>query len=85
MGSVQHERAALRPDAAITEKRMKRARTAAQLRDQPVMSRFRRTEWDTAFGASGTMRSVADTLAAARPPAGQITPRMESSGCSASA
>jgi exopolyphosphatase/guanosine-5'-triphosphate,3'-diphosphate pyrophosphatase len=43
---------------------MKRARTAAQLEIEPVMSRFRRTEWETAFGASGTLRAVADTLAA---------------------
>jgi exopolyphosphatase/guanosine-5'-triphosphate,3'-diphosphate pyrophosphatase len=60
-------------DGAITEKRMKRARTAAQLEIEPVMARFRRTEWDTAFGASGTMRSVADTLAAQGRTAGQIT------------
>ena len=60
-------------DGAITEKRMKRARTAAQLEIEPVMARFRRTEWDTAFGASGTMRAVADTLAAQGRPAGQIT------------
>ena len=59
-------------DGVITEKRMKRARTAAQLEIEPVMARFRRTEWDTAFGASGTMRSVADTLAAQGRPAGQI-------------
>ena len=60
-------------DGMITEKRMKRARTAAQLEIEPVMARFRRTEWDTAFGASGTMRSVADTLAAQGRPAGQVT------------
>jgi exopolyphosphatase/guanosine-5'-triphosphate,3'-diphosphate pyrophosphatase len=60
-------------DGVITEKRMKRARTAAQLEIEPVMARFRRTEWDTAFGASGTMRSVADTLAAQGRPAGQVT------------
>jgi len=51
-------------DGAITEKRMKRARTAAQLEIEPVMSRFRRPEWETALGASGTMRAVADVLAA---------------------
>jgi exopolyphosphatase / guanosine-5'-triphosphate,3'-diphosphate pyrophosphatase len=51
-------------DGVITEKRMKRARTAAQLEIEPVMARFRRSEWDTAFGASGTLRAVADTLAA---------------------
>jgi exopolyphosphatase/guanosine-5'-triphosphate,3'-diphosphate pyrophosphatase len=60
-------------DGAITEKRMKRARTAAQLEIEPVMARFRRSEWDVAFGASGTMRSIADTLAAQGRPAGQIT------------
>jgi exopolyphosphatase/guanosine-5'-triphosphate,3'-diphosphate pyrophosphatase len=60
-------------DGAITEKRMKRARTAAQLEIEPVMARFRRTEWDAAFGASGTMRSVAETLAARGMPAGQVS------------
>jgi exopolyphosphatase/guanosine-5'-triphosphate,3'-diphosphate pyrophosphatase len=60
-------------DGAITEKRMRRARTAAQLEIEPVMARFRRTEWDTAFGASGTMRAVADTLAAHGTQASQIT------------
>lgn len=59
-------------DGEITEKRMRRARTAAQLEIEPVMARFRRTEWDTAFGASGTMRSVAETLAAQGRQAGQI-------------
>jgi exopolyphosphatase / guanosine-5'-triphosphate,3'-diphosphate pyrophosphatase len=51
-------------DGVVTEKRMKRARTAAQLEIEPVMSRFRHSEWETAFGASGTLRAVADTLAA---------------------
>jgi exopolyphosphatase/guanosine-5'-triphosphate,3'-diphosphate pyrophosphatase len=60
-------------DGAITDKRMKRARTAAQLEIEPVMARFRRSEWDTACGASGTMRAVADTLAAHGAPAGHIT------------
>ena len=60
-------------DGEITEKRMKRARTAAQLEIEPVMARFRRSEWDTAFGASGTMRAVADTLAARGMPAGQVS------------
>jgi len=59
-------------DGTITEKRMKRARTAAQLEIEPVMARFRRGQWDGAFGASGTMRAVADTLAAHGDPGGQI-------------
>ncbi|HQR48957.1 MAG TPA: exopolyphosphatase, partial [Steroidobacteraceae bacterium] len=60
-------------DGDITEKRMKRARTAAQLEFEPVMARFRRSEWDAAFGASGTMRAVSDVLAARGAPAGEIS------------
>ena len=60
-------------DGEITEKRMKRARTAAQLEFEPVMARFRRSEWDTAFGSSGTMRAVSDVLAARGAPGGEIT------------
>jgi exopolyphosphatase/guanosine-5'-triphosphate,3'-diphosphate pyrophosphatase len=60
-------------DGEITEKRMKRARTAAQLELEPVMARFRRSEWDSAFGASGTMRAVSDVLLARGAPNGNIT------------
>ncbi len=51
-------------DGVITEKRMKRARTEVQLEIEPVMARFSRSEWETAFGASGTMRAAADALVA---------------------
>jgi exopolyphosphatase/guanosine-5'-triphosphate,3'-diphosphate pyrophosphatase len=51
-------------DGGITEKRMKKARTAAQLELAPVVSRFRRSEWESAFGASGTLRAVNDVLLA---------------------
>lgn len=50
------------PEGEITEKRMKRARQAAQLELEPVLNRFRRPEWDVAYGASGTLHAVADTL-----------------------
>jgi len=60
-------------DGVITEKRMKRARTAAQLELEPVKSRYRRSEWDTAFGASGTMRAVSDVLLARGAPNGNLT------------
>ncbi len=60
-------------DGEITEKRFKRARTAAELELEPVMARFRRSEWDAAFGASGTMRSVSDLLIARGEPSGNIT------------
>ena len=61
------------PDGELTEKRMKRARTAAQLELEPVMARFRRPEWDSAFGASGTMRAVSDVLLARGAPNGNVT------------
>jgi exopolyphosphatase/guanosine-5'-triphosphate,3'-diphosphate pyrophosphatase len=51
-------------DGGITEKRMKRARTEVQLEIEPVMARFGRDEWETALGASGTLRAAADALAA---------------------
>ena len=60
-------------DGEITEKRFKRARTAAELELEPVMARFRRSEWDAAFGASGTMRSVSEVLLARGAPNGDIT------------
>ena len=34
------------PEGEITEKRMKRARQAAQLELEPVVNRFKRSEWD---------------------------------------
>ena len=61
------------PDGTITEKRMKRARTAAQLELEPVKARFRRSEWDAAFGASGTMRAVSDVLKSRGASSGNIT------------
>jgi exopolyphosphatase/guanosine-5'-triphosphate,3'-diphosphate pyrophosphatase len=60
-------------DGELTEKRMKRARTAAQLELEPVMARFQRPEWDAAFGASGTMRAVSDVLLARGAPNGNVT------------
>ncbi len=51
-------------DGVITEKRMRRARTDVQLEIEPVMAKFNRSEWETAFGASGTMRAAADALVA---------------------
>ncbi len=51
-------------DGDVTDKRMRKARTAAQLELAPVVARFRRSEWETAFGASGTLRAVNDVLQA---------------------
>jgi exopolyphosphatase/guanosine-5'-triphosphate,3'-diphosphate pyrophosphatase len=59
-------------DGDITEKRMKKARTAAQLELAPVVARFRRSEWESAFGASGTLRAVSDVLHARASSGGSI-------------
>jgi exopolyphosphatase/guanosine-5'-triphosphate,3'-diphosphate pyrophosphatase len=59
-------------DGEITEKRMKRARTAAQLELEPVVNRFKHSEWSIAYGASGTLRAVGDVLQARDPAAMHI-------------
>jgi exopolyphosphatase/guanosine-5'-triphosphate,3'-diphosphate pyrophosphatase len=61
------------PDGEVTEKRMKRARTAAHLELEPVIPRFQRSEWDIAYGASGTLRAVADVLQARDPGATHVS------------
>ena len=55
------------PDGEITEKRMRKARTAAQLELQPVAARFQRPGWDEVYGSSGTLRAVGDVLKAHDP------------------
>ncbi|HET7204090.1 MAG TPA: exopolyphosphatase [Steroidobacteraceae bacterium] len=55
------------PDGEITEKRMRKARTAAQLELEPVAARFKRAEWDVAYGSSGTLRAIGDVLKARDP------------------
>jgi exopolyphosphatase/guanosine-5'-triphosphate,3'-diphosphate pyrophosphatase len=52
------------PEGGITEKRMRRARTAAQLELEPIAAPFRSSEWDSAIGASGTLRAVSDVMLA---------------------
>jgi exopolyphosphatase/guanosine-5'-triphosphate,3'-diphosphate pyrophosphatase len=54
-------------EGEITEKRMKRARTAAHLELEPIINRFKRPAWDIAYGASGTLHAVADALRAHDP------------------
>lgn len=47
-------------DGEITEKRMKKARTAVRVELQPILERYRSVGWDHALGSSGTIRSVND-------------------------
>ncbi|HEX6571102.1 MAG TPA: exopolyphosphatase [Steroidobacteraceae bacterium] len=62
------------PDGEITEKRMKKARTAAQLELEPVAARFRRAQWDYAYGSSGTWRAIGDVLKAHDPAKQHVDP-----------
>jgi exopolyphosphatase/guanosine-5'-triphosphate,3'-diphosphate pyrophosphatase len=55
------------PDGEITEKRMRKARTAAQLELEPVAARFARAEWEVAYGSSGTLRAIGEVLKARDP------------------
>ncbi|MES1196147.1 MAG: Ppx/GppA phosphatase family protein, partial [Steroidobacter sp.] len=47
-------------DGEITEKRMKKARTAVRVELQPILERYKAVGWDSALGSSGTIRSVND-------------------------
>jgi len=51
-------------DGEITEKRMKRARLAARLELQPIVTAFKSLGWDSAVGSSGTIRAVGEVLRA---------------------
>jgi len=48
----------------ITQEGFNGARTAARLELLPVAERYRRTQWERAAGASGTIRAAANVLAA---------------------
>ena len=49
-------------DGKISRKRMNKAKLAAGLELQPVEKRLRKAGWERAYGASGTIRSVAAIL-----------------------
>lgn len=49
-------------DGRITAKRMQRARLAAQVELEPVQKAFLRRGWDQAFGSSGTVRAIMESL-----------------------
>ena len=59
-------------DGDVTDKRMKKARMAAQLELEPVATRFSRGEWDVAWGSSGTLRAIGEVLQARGPARAQV-------------
>jgi exopolyphosphatase/guanosine-5'-triphosphate,3'-diphosphate pyrophosphatase len=55
--SLEHFR-----DGKLSDKRFRRARTAARLELEPVQAAFRSQGWERAVGSSGTIRVIADLI-----------------------
>lgn len=62
-------------DGRITAKRLQRARLAAQVELEPVQKAFQRRGWEHAFGSSGTVRAIAESLREIDPHSRAITVR----------
>jgi exopolyphosphatase / guanosine-5'-triphosphate,3'-diphosphate pyrophosphatase len=60
-------------DGRISAKRLERARTAVRLELEPVQEAYRKMGWLQAFGSSGTVRVIGDTLRAINPESPHIT------------
>ena len=60
-------------DGRISAKRLERARTAVRLELEPVQEAYRKMGWLQAFGSSGTVRVIGDTLRASSPESPHIT------------
>jgi exopolyphosphatase/guanosine-5'-triphosphate,3'-diphosphate pyrophosphatase len=61
------------PTSEFTEQAMYRAEIAAQAVLEEALTNYPRDQWDAAYGASGTVGAVAEILALAGWPKGQIT------------
>jgi exopolyphosphatase/guanosine-5'-triphosphate,3'-diphosphate pyrophosphatase len=60
-------------DGRISAKRLERARTAVRLELEPVQEAYRKMGWLNAFGSSGTVRVIGDTLRAINSESPHIT------------
>jgi exopolyphosphatase/guanosine-5'-triphosphate,3'-diphosphate pyrophosphatase len=60
-------------DGRLSPKRIERARLAARLELEPIQAAFLRRGWARAFGSSGTVRAIADSIRELDPSAGSIT------------
>jgi len=61
------------PEGRVTRGRFRRARLAARMELEPVVSRFRCGGWVRAYGTSGTVRATARQVAGDGNPSGIIT------------
>ena len=62
-------------DGKISAKRIQRARLATQIELEPVQKAFLRRGWDQAFGSSGTVRAILESLRELEPHTRAITQR----------
>jgi exopolyphosphatase / guanosine-5'-triphosphate,3'-diphosphate pyrophosphatase len=60
-------------DGRISAKRIERARTAVRLELEPIQEAYRKLGWLQAFGSSGTVRVIGDTLRSLKPESPYIT------------
>jgi len=60
-------------DGRISAKRLERARTAVRLELEPVQEAYRKMGWLNAFGSSGTVRVIGDSLRAINSESPHIT------------
>jgi exopolyphosphatase/guanosine-5'-triphosphate,3'-diphosphate pyrophosphatase len=60
-------------DGRVSAKRLERARTTVRLELEPVQEAYRKMGWLQAFGSSGTVRVIGDTLRALNPERPHIT------------
>src|SRR6202035_3780771 len=60
-------------DGRRSAKRLERARTGVPLEFEPVQEAYRKMGWLQAFGSSGTVRVIGDTLRALNPESPHIT------------
>ena len=60
-------------DGRISQKRFDRARTAVRMELEPIQEAFRKMGWLQAFGSSGTVRVIGDTLRTLNPESPRIT------------
>ena len=60
-------------DGRISQKRFDRARTAVRMELEPIQEAYRKMGWLQAFGSSGTVRVIGDTLRTLNPESPRIT------------
>jgi exopolyphosphatase/guanosine-5'-triphosphate,3'-diphosphate pyrophosphatase len=61
-------------EGRLSPRRIERARLAARLELEPIQAAFLRRGWERAFGSSGTVRAIEDSIRELDPTAANITP-----------